>query len=174
MTTEPRTARRGISLMELCCVLVAVILLGAVLVPTLTGMRGNTRTKAGLDMMQSHIAKAREQAVCDGRNMKLAISADGKRIRVETELAEDDDGTGAPVFLKEEDLPDGVTASVADDEDGSTEDSGWRRVATFLANGTCKEQTVQVTISEDGVTPVVIRIRGVTGSAVVQKGQSTP
>jgi prepilin-type N-terminal cleavage/methylation domain-containing protein len=178
-----KTRRPGFSLMELIAVLVALVILGAILVPTLSGMRGDTRTKAGSDILQSYIAKARERAIEDGFAYRLAISADGKRIRIapdtfeamgEMPTVDEDAGTTGPT-IREDDLPEGVTALIVAGEDDfiAQDQSGWKRVATFMPDGTCKEDLVEVRVEESGVVPMIIRLKGVTGTAVAQRDSNS-
>ncbi|CAN5556921.1 hypothetical protein BH11PLA2_BH11PLA2_06050 [soil metagenome] len=176
--------RRGFSLLELMAVLVALIVLGAVLIPTLSGMRGDTRTKAGVDILQTYIAKAREKAIEDGFAYRLAISADGKRVRISPDTFEamgemptiEDDEHGTAPTIREDDFPEGVTVLIvtSDDDFHSQDQSGWMRVATFMPDGTCKEDHADVRVEEKGVSPVTVRVRGVTGTSVVQNGSAKP
>jgi Tfp pilus assembly protein FimT len=183
--TTPRSNRRGFSLLELIAVLVALIALGALLMPTLSGMRGNTRTRAGVDVVQTYISKAREKAIEDGCAYRLAISADGKRVRIapdtyeamgELPTIDDDDGTNSGPVIREDDLPAGVTALLVVGEDDfiAQDQSGWKRVATFMPDGTCKEDTVEIRVEEPGVSPMTLRIKGITGSCTTIKGGGGP
>ncbi len=185
MTTLSRNTRRGFTLLELIAVLAAIIILGAFLVPNMSSMRGDTRTKAGADVLQSYISKARSKAIEDGIPYRFAIYLDGKRVRIAPDTfeslgelptaADDDDATSGPV-IREDDLPVGVTATVttSDDDGGGTQDqSGWKRVATFLPDGTCREDAVEVTVSETGVSSVIIRLRGITGLCTVSRGEQS-
>lgn len=180
MARTARTNRAGFTLLELLCVLAAIIVLGAILVPTLSGMRADTRTKAGADVVQSYISKARNKAIEDGVPYRLAIHMDGKRVRLSPDafetmgempaVTEDDDLTsGAPI--SEDDLPEGVTAVlVSEDEFQSQDQSGWKRVATFLPDGTCREDAVVIRIEEKDVSPVLLFLRGVTGTVSASRG----
>jgi len=180
MMTGFRTARRGFTLLELMAVMAVIVILGGILIPTLSGTRGNTRTKAGADVMQSYIARARAKAMETGRAYRLAISADGKKVQISPDIDdaphEDDDPNADPI-TSEDNLPQGVMAviiNVTDDDYVSQDQSGWQRISTFLPDGTCREDTVDVLIEEKGVTPVVIHIRGVTGTATVARGGDSP
>lgn len=183
--TAACTHRRGFTLLELVAVLAAIVILGVVLIPTFSGVRGDTNTKAGADLVQTYLAKARAKAIEDGTPYRFAISADGRRIRIAPDtfeslgelpnVSEDDDSTSGPV-IREDDLPEGVLAVlVLSDEDYIAQDqSGWKRVATFLPDGTCREDNVELRVEEKGVAPVIIKLRGVTGSSQATRGGSSP
>jgi Tfp pilus assembly protein FimT len=187
MTTSPRLIRRGLTLIELVAVLMTLIILGAVLFPTLDGMQGDTHTKAGADVVKTYIAKARSKAIEDGMAYRLAISADGHRVRIApdnyeslgempTVSGDEDDSSSGPV-IREDDLPKGVLAvivNIVDEEYVAQDQSGWRRVATFLPDGTCREDCVDLSVQEHGVTPVQIHLRGITGTSSTTRGGSSP
>lgn len=172
--------RAGFSLLELIAVMAALIILGALVVPTIFGARGDTQVKAGSDILQTYIAKARAKAVEDSKAYRLAISADGKKIQIQPDLDDgiddvDDENSSGPLHC-EEDLPAGVTAVIVISEDDfvAQDQSGWQRVATFLPNGTCREDNIAIRVEEKGTNPITITLRGVTGTSVVSRGGSSP
>lgn len=177
MTTK-RRSRRGFTLLELCVVLAVILILGAVVGPTMFAMKGNTRTKAGADMIRGRMAEARAKAMEDGKPYRLAIASDGTKVRLAPDTLEatgmmpthDDENSGP--LVREDDLPEKVAAHVVFDEnDMTTQDKeGWVRVATFLPDGTCKEDTVEVEIKEPGSTPYIVRLRGLTGAVTILHG----
>jgi Tfp pilus assembly protein FimT len=152
----------------------ALIILGAFALPTLFGMRGDTRVKAGADTIRARMQEARAKAMEHGQPYRLALSGDQKRLLIAPDAAgalpSDEEGAG-PV-ARENGLPDGVTAEVLLDEfDQSTQDeAGWVRVATFLPDGTCREDSVEVEVREAGSVPYVVRLRGLTGAVTVIRG----
>jgi prepilin-type N-terminal cleavage/methylation domain-containing protein len=171
--------RRGFTLLELVAVLAVLIILGAVLVPTLSGVRGDTRSKAGADTVRGFMAEARSKAMEDGQAYRIAVSPDGRTLRVSPEsssmnMGMVDDGDTSPALVREDTLPDAVTAKLLTDENddaATTDEAGWIRIATFLADGTCREDTVEVVVSETGVAPFVVRLRGLTGVVSIYRGQ---
>jgi len=166
---QPRQ-RSGFTLLELMAVMAVIIILGAVLVPTLTGTKGNTHTQAGADVMHASIAKSRAKAIEHGRPYRLMINAEGTEVKVEPDLVEGADSTddnGDPLDTPDpEKMPDGVKVVLQADEDVivSKDDAGWQRVATFLHDGTCREDNVVIQLLEQGTTPLLIRLRGITGA----------
>jgi prepilin-type N-terminal cleavage/methylation domain-containing protein len=183
MKLAPRpTARRGYTILEVIVVMAAILILGSFILPTLFGMRGDTRSKAGADMIRGRMNEARAKAMEDGVPYRLAVSSDKKRLRLAPDTYEstgvaptttDTNSTGP--YIREDDLPDTVLAdAMLDQNDQSTQDTaGWVRVATFLPDGTCKEDGVEIDIREPGVVPFIIRLRGLTGAVSVTRGAAS-
>lgn len=166
------THRRGYTLLELMAVMAALIVLGVMLLPTMSGMKGNTNLLAGSDLLRSFLAQARAKAIEDGRNYRLAITSDGRTIRIEPDVnsvtgeAMPPDADDKPI-TRQDDLPKGVTIAILGEETPAPDAAGLQKVATLLPDGTCREDSVFVQISEDGLKPLTLRIRGLTGSATV-------
>ena len=170
--------RRGVSLVEVIATMTVLVAIGGVLAPTFRMMGRDTKSKAGADTLRGRIADARGAAIEDGRPYRLAVSIDGKRVRVSpdeqafvTMAAQSDDDDVGPL-VAESMLPPDVTATTQH-EDGSEatpDEAGWVRVATFQPDGTCREDTATVKITEPGARAITIRIRGLTGSAVTEVG----
>lgn len=169
-------ARSGYTILEVLVVMAALVILGAFAIPTLFGMRGDTRAKAGADMIRTRMNEARAKAMEDGTPYRFAVSSDLKRLRLAPDTFEStgvapttgDDSANGP-YIREDDLPESVLAEVMlDANEQSTQDTaGWIRVATFLSDGTCKEDTVEVEVREPGTIPFVVRLRGLTGSVAI-------
>lgn len=178
--TSARTStrrRRGYTILELLVVVATLLILGSVAVPSIFGLQGDTRSKAAADLIRSRMNDARAKAMEDGRPYRLALSSDFLHLRLAPDATGsaaapqgNDDGTGDVVL--EDNLPEGVTAQVllSQDEQSTQDQAGWIRVATFLPDGTCKEDSIEVETVETGVTPFVIRLRGLTGAVSVARG----
>lgn len=172
MTARPR--RPGYTLMELLAVIAILTALGGVLVPTLSGLGGDSKVKAGADAVSARMAEARAAAIGEGRAYRFAVSEDGTRLRVAPDELEftgfeplDPEGAG-PVVVEDE-LPTPVTVVPVPDEAAQmvVDEAGWIRVVTFLPDGTCREATAAVEVKEPGVHSMLIRVRGLTGAATV-------
>src|SRR2546423_12565547 len=74
------TRRRGYSILELFVVMAALLILGAFALPTLFGMRGDTRSKAAADILKARMNEARAKAMEDGTPYRLAVSGDPRRL----------------------------------------------------------------------------------------------
>lgn len=169
--------RRGVTLIELIAVMAVLIILGGVILPTLTATRRDVYVKAAADMVRGRMAEARSKAIENGQAYRFAISEDGRRIRIAPdtyealgEVATSDDDS-SPILIREDDLPKGVTLQLTDEEaEFAVQDSsGWKRVVTFLADGTCREDSAELIVTENGVTPVLITVRGLTGVTTTSK-----
>lgn len=177
--TVARTHRRsGYTLVELLVVLAILLILGAMLAPTFSATNGDSRVKAGADVVRGRMDEARASAIDDARPYRFSISADGSRVRVAPEgfeegMVQPNNDDENPPFFAEDELPKGVTAVPITDEMGPMTDSdGWVRLATFLPDGTCKEDHAILEVREAGVHPMVVTLRGLTGSVSVKAGKA--
>lgn len=175
-----RTARRpGFTILELLVVLAILILLGAFAVPTIWGTRGNTYQKAGAVQLKACIADARGLALAEGTPYRMAISTDGKRIRVApdtTDFASKPVASGRFAAAKAfEVTPENVTYSLVaeGDEDLPASEDQWNTIGTFLPNGTCREDSTLIEVHEANFPPLRIRLRGVTGTALQLPPETT-
>lgn len=172
-----RTARRSaFTIVELMVVLAIVLLLAAIMVPTLMGFWGNNKTKAAVDLVTGRLSDARGSAITHGRAYRVSTNPDGTQIRVapdESESPEEVVNEAATGELnRTDDLPKGVvltpmstTADVVTD--------GWTTLAVFLPDGTCRDALTEFRIAEtDGVAQVV-RVRGLTGVWTVNPENKT-
>ena len=173
--------RRGVTLVELIAVMAVLIILGGVILPTLTATRRDVYVKAAADMVRGRMAEARSKAIENGQAYRFAISEDGRRIRIAPdtyealgEVATSDDDS-SPILIREDDLPKGVTLQLTSDEaEFAVQDSsGWKRLVTFQPDGTCREDSAEVIVSEKGVTPLLITVRGLTGATTTSKMPAT-
>ncbi len=177
--TRPRPNRRaGFTLMESMAVLALLLVIAAVTFPTLRGLKGNSDQKAAADVVRGRIADARGMAMEYGQAYRLAISADGTRIRLAPDTQDfaslpAAEHAGASVTCLESRL-DKCTAGLAADDDGVApgSDGEWQTVGTFLPDGTCREVGTVVTITETNFPPLRIQLRGVSGSSRVLPNDS--
>lgn len=173
-----RPARRpGYTLLELLCVIAVLTILGAVVLPSLAGMFVDTRVKAGADLMVAHCSDARAYAIEHGRAYQVFASPDGKRLKVgpdESEQAEQSgSSTPTPPFVRETDLPTAVTlVPINTGGDAGTAGNGWVKLVTYKPDGTCREPAARFELREDGVKPLVVNVRGMTGAVVVNPADS--
>ena len=160
-------------MIELLVVMALILILGAVLLSSLSGVEGDRPIKAAGDILRARIAEARAKAMDDGISYRLSLSQDGRQVSIapddpskasfassQTQADSDDPRSSDNVF------PKGVTARVVTDEGmtSSADQNGWTRIATFEPLGTCKETVVEVLLSQPGVYSILVRMRGLTGS----------
>ncbi|HEV3383716.1 MAG TPA: hypothetical protein VG097_02815 [Gemmata sp.] len=191
-----RSSRRaGYTILELLIVLVVLIILGAVLVPTLSSYYGNTRQKAAADLIRSKVVEARAKAMEQGVWYRLAINQDKTRIRLAPDgpnFSSATPGTSdSPNAQATEDKLENVTAEVTNDPNNSQSsntqstfdaqsangsvlinggvavDGEWVTVMTVGPEGICKEDFATVTVKEANFQPILIQVRGIVGSAGV-------
>lgn len=177
--TRATPARRGFTLVEMLAVLAVLVILGAVLLPSITGLNGDSRIKAGVDTIRARMADARVYAMEQGRPYRVCIHTDGERVRLAPDVANfselpvggmpaETEG-GSPSFVTEDRLPKGITAVLIADEDTivQTDQAGWTTIATFLDNGTCREDGAVLDVREAGARGLRVRLRGLTGATSV-------
>lgn len=167
-----RQRRRGYTLLEMVAVLAILIILGAVIVPTLAGLYGNTKQKAAADIFRTRLAEARAKAMERGTPFRVAVHSDKTRIRVapDTETfgsgtADDPPNYGSVVT---EDALDEATIELQLEEgdERPSDGSGWQTVATMRPDGSSKEpRSCTVSIKQSTFAPIVIQVRGLTGQA---------
>lgn len=164
------TPRAGYTLLELMVVLAIVVILGSVLLQTMSGQEGDTRIKAAADDVTGEVGMARAKAMEQGRSYRLSISQDGTKLRVAPDDADavESQAEDAPKpFISEKEMPTEVTLAPMSIETANADSNGFQRLATFLQDGTCKEDIVQFEIRQPGVNPLVVEIRGLTGHVTV-------
>ncbi|HEY1187339.1 MAG TPA: prepilin-type N-terminal cleavage/methylation domain-containing protein [Gemmata sp.] len=176
-TARPRPA---FTLIELLAVLAVIIIMAAVLVPSLSAFRGDSHQRAGADVVRAELAHARARARDEGRPYRVAVSEDGARIRREPDGPEFGAATAASVPGGEAvvEYPfDHATVRVEVAEGAPPAgEGGWVTVALVLPDGTCREDQVFLAIRDtskpgagaDSDRDVVyVRVRGLTGSSRV-------
>lgn len=169
MTARRHHRRSAFTIMEMLVVIAVVVILGAILVPSLVGFWSNNRTKAGVDITTARLSDARGAAISRGQAYRVCVSPDGRQIRVcpdESEMPEQlPSGTSSAPFVRTDTLPDGVvlTPIVTGTADSTASADGWLTLITFLPDGTCREEASEFQLAEPDVTPQVVRVRGLTG-----------
>lgn len=165
-----RSTRNGFTLLEVLLVMAIIVIMGAVTVPTLSSMWGETRVRGAADEVSGAWADARSRAIDDGVPYRFAIASGTETYRIapdtsefweNSDMDESDDGKA-----KVGKLPKDIMFQL---EKGPSEDAGgWTPVAVFLPDGTCKNDAEIVVKSSDGSSPHVIRVRGMTGIVTVR------
>ena len=169
-----RSPRIGLTLLELLVVLVLLILLASATLPSFAGLKGNADQKAAMDLLRARIADARGLALQEAATYRLAVNKGGTKIRLAPESADfshlpasEDAGGGAKVI---ETTVEKATITVAETEAGAMgggDEDDWVTIGTFLANGTCREDSTLIEVIESSFPAIRIHLRGVTGTARV-------
>jgi len=168
-------SREGYTLFELLIILVVIVILGAVIVPTLDGVYSNTRQKSAADLIRSRISDARTKAIEQGVWYRLAVNQDKTRIRLAADTQNfssvTPDNPASPTSNNVEDKFDKVTVEVTydpNDPRASNNTDDWLTVTTIGPEGICREQyNTTITVKESKFQPVLIEIRGLVGSSAI-------
>ena len=80
--TRRRHARLGYTLLEMLVVLAVLLIIGAIIIPTVSGLTGNTKVKGAADAVKARLLEARLNAMEQGRPYVFAISSDGTKLHV--------------------------------------------------------------------------------------------
>jgi prepilin-type N-terminal cleavage/methylation domain-containing protein len=171
-----RTRRPGLTLLEVLLVMAIILALGAIAYPTLDAMYGDVRVKAAADEVRASWTEARARAIEDGRAYRFAVEPGTGKYRVAPDAIEFWDGSGgtagesdAPPHVQEDELPNGIQFEVPPDLRG---DGTWTTVAVFNPDGSCQSD-IEITLKDDDdSTPVVVRVRAITGAINVRKRAS--
>jgi prepilin-type N-terminal cleavage/methylation domain-containing protein len=173
--TRRRTRRPGFTLIEILLVMAMLLVLSALAYPTLSAMYGDVRVKAAADDVRAAWADARSHAIEDGRAYRFAVQPGTGKYRVAPDADGFWDGSGgadagdgeAPAFTNEGSLPNGIQFDVGGDLPSTGE---WTTVVVFNPDGGCNADT-EVTLKEDDEdgTPIVVRVRAMTGAVTVRK-----
>lgn len=169
MTRNPRP---GVTLLELVVVLALLLILAAVIVPSFSGMQGNSKQRTAADAVKARLADARARAIETGQAYRVAVSSDGTRIRMGPDTANfsDQAADNPPQFLSKsaENTLDTATVEVTTEEGNvppAVDSGGWITVATFKPDGTCREDRALVLVKQVVFPPIPIQVRGIVGIA---------
>jgi prepilin-type N-terminal cleavage/methylation domain-containing protein len=177
-------ARAGFTLFELLLVLAIILVLGALIYPSMEGMYGSYRMTAAVDMVRASWAGARSRAIEEGRPYRFSIVPGAGKLRVAPDSdsywsgggSNPDDGSNQPPLIQEDSLPKGISFARADTGDaGSTADSsggGWSTVCTFLPDGTASDDVSIEFAARGGGQNQVLKLRGLTGVVRLQRTNS--
>lgn len=170
-----RGERRAFTLIEVLLVITVLLIVAAVILPSIGAFRGDTRLRAAADSLRGELALARSRAMEEGRPYRVALSADKTRIRRAPDTAEfaqtgAADVPGASTVAVDYAF-EYVTAEVVGEDGGAPEPlDGWVTVVTVLPDGSCQETTALVVITEPGNGSLWVRVRGLTASSRVVPG----
>jgi prepilin-type N-terminal cleavage/methylation domain-containing protein len=183
-------ARSGYTLLELVIVLALLVVLTAMVYPSLETMYADYRVTAGADMVRAGWASARGHALNESRAYRFSIIPDRGNFRIAPDSAEFWQGgndvpaandPASPVFTQEGTLPKDIRfvsmeslqygAAVPGGESaypsGGIDPNLWVTKAVFLPDGTVLEN-VEQPIQTRGARPVILNLRALTGVVSVR------
>jgi len=166
---RPHHSRDGYTILELMVVMMIILIIGALVGPSLLGFWSNNRTKAGADTVTARLADARGAAISQGRAYRVCASPDGTQVRVCPDESEPTEQLTTEQPAKEvwqqDALPKGVVITPMSTSSTAQASDGWTTLAVFLPDGTCPEDS-QFDLSEPAapdVTPMRVYVRAMTG-----------
>ena len=171
--------RRGYTLLEMLLVLALIVILAALVVPSLQSAYAQYKLRASADTVRAAWANARSWAIDSGRPYRFDITPDKGNYRVVPADTGSDSMGGADNTVRtlEASLPDGINFEFGQGSSGPAApsvptmgggDGNWQTVATFLPDGTAREN-VEITIRAKKIPPLVVRLRGLTGAVTVRR-----
>jgi prepilin-type N-terminal cleavage/methylation domain-containing protein len=175
------STRRGFTLFEVVLVLAILIVLGALVVPSVNGMAASYQVTAASDMIRGGWASARSRAMDEGRPYRFAVTWGKGDYRIAPDSPEywaggggttdpnsSADGTGEPALIVEDTLPKPVVFENADASAPQGTDAGaWSTLAVFLPDGTARADA-WVVLQAKGTRPLRLYLRGLTGTVTVK------
>jgi type IV fimbrial biogenesis protein FimU len=195
VTTRSTRSRRGYTLIELLVVMAIMILFVSIVLPSINAFFGTNRPKAAADQIRGELAAARAWAIEEGVPYRVALSADGTRVRraPESEFDEPAVINGLASARRVEQTFEKAIAEVVVGEDGSSAPAvagDWVTIAVVLPDGTCRDDRLDAEDNGNQVVTVAVReradpdkpagnpvvhviVRGITGHVRVVTGSPT-
>ena len=141
-----------------------LILFVSIVLPSINSFFGTNRPKAAADQIRGELAAARAWAIEDGVPYRVALSADGTKVRraPEAEFGESVVQGGPASARRVEQTFEKAVAEVVAGEDGSgapvaTDD--WVTIAVVLPDGTCRDDRLDAEDNGNQVVTVEVRER---------------
>ena len=175
MLRRRQIRRPGFTLLEVMLVMAVILIMAAVAFPTLSAMWGDVRVKAAADQVRAAWTEARARAIEDNRPYRFSVEPGTGKFRVAPDAPEFWDGSNsggstdenAPApHIEEGTLPDSISFEVPND---LPSDGTWSTVAVFKPDGSCDADIEIILKEDDDSTPLVVRVRAMTGAISVRK-----
>jgi prepilin-type N-terminal cleavage/methylation domain-containing protein len=171
--------RPAFTLLEVVLVLAILVVLGAMLYPSMEAMYGGYRVTAAVDMVRAAWAEAQSRAVNEGRPYRFSVRLNSFRVEPESaDASANNDETSEPF---EDTLPKRVSFTISalagpNDQDpgmgsgpiAGSDSGSWTPVVTFLPDGTARDD-VEITFYGPGLKPQTLKLRALTGTAIPVK-----
>jgi type II secretory pathway pseudopilin PulG len=185
-------SRSGFTLFELLLVCAVVIVLGAMIAPSINGMYSNYRAAASADQVRAAWAEARTHAMNEGRPYRFCVKPNTGEFRVAPDASpywagndslQADDDPNNPPLIKEDTLPkpkvftfktddqaplDPIASAAGQTSSVGRSDGVWTTIAIFLPDGTAQDDVKSLELGETGTKPTILRLRALTGVVTIR------
>jgi prepilin-type N-terminal cleavage/methylation domain-containing protein len=182
--------RRAFTLMEVVLVMAIMVIFAAISYPAFDAMYAGTRLEGASDSVRAAWSEAQAHAVNESRPYKFAVVPGKGNFRVAPDSNEFWSGEGGtamsdpenPAYILEGSLPGGIAfpdengnvPNVSADQSslpqGSVSIGQWVPTATFLSDNTVQDD-VEITLRYHGTRPITLRLRALTGTTTVLRGE---
>jgi len=156
-----RKERQGYTLFEIIVVLGIIAIIGAIAIPTLSSMMGDTPVKAAADQVKSRWAEARAKAMEQGKPYRFSVT-DNNKFRV----APDDEFDG--VTGMNDELPKDVSFSGGGSNNQNNNGSDNGISVVFQPDGTASTD-FELGLNGKGCAPVTLIMNKTTCSAEMKR-----
>ncbi|WP_020475515.1 pilus assembly FimT family protein [Zavarzinella formosa] len=181
--TRP-AVRSGYTLIEVLLVMAILVSFAAIAMPSISAMYGDIRVKAAADQVRGSWTECRAYSIDEGRPYRFAVQPNTGKFRIAPDSPESWGGssgdssasvsedTALPSHTSEGELPKSIVFTVPDGL-GETSADGWTTVVTFLPDGSCASDREITLSADDDTSPIVIRVRAMTGAVSVRNAPKT-
>jgi Tfp pilus assembly protein FimT len=177
-------------------VLALILLLSAIAYPSLDSMFSFYKVQAAADKVRAAWAEAQAHAINEGRPYRFSVVPSKGNFKVAPDSSEfwgdnnssssDDNGNGQDqAYVMEDALPKGVRFAMNNDQPEASFDAGgdsaaevgtvnageWNTVATFLPDGSARQDLVEVSFGARGTRSISLRLRGITGVVTMRMSE---
>jgi prepilin-type N-terminal cleavage/methylation domain-containing protein len=178
--------RRGFTLFEIILVMAILVILVAVSYPSIDSLRDYYSLQGSADKVRSSWAEARTRAMEEGRPYRFSVVYGKGNFRVAPDSADYWAGDvpappdpNNPPLVSSDSIPKPIRFRRADSPpDENDEDSvlppdsvgmnQWSTLAVFLPDGTARDDASVALAAGSRSRPLVVRLRGLTGSTSVR------
>ena len=185
--TFARRGRPAFTLLEVILVMAIIIVMMAVAVPTLDGLRGDTYLRGASDEVREAWANARSQSIEDGIPYQFSVQQGTTKYKVSPDSSQSSGSGGSTsantsnngtvqktAYVSEGELPNGI---LFNPPSGATDGSGWCVVVTFLPDGTVKPydnstEDPHIDLNEAGSHVILtVSVRPLTGTVSIKSNK---
>jgi prepilin-type N-terminal cleavage/methylation domain-containing protein len=160
--------RKGHTLLEVIAVIAVLVVIASISLPLIKPMLESRHKDAAADVIRARWSQARSKAINTGRAWCFECKHDTGKFRL---VPETDEGEDLEAMASaESELPGDVKFAESKVGNGAgSSSSGWTKVATFMQDGSAKEDA-EITIGHGGGS-VTLKLHGPTGAVSTAEGK---